>query len=87
MKMYVGEFFLTKPFEEYEKTQVSLVKNISWLDISKLDGFLGEVRVILSSNKLLSNERIEKIIEHIKSRIEFVKHLKQLRENGNGNEM
>lgn len=61
--------------------------NISWLDISKLDGFLGEVRVILSSNKLLSNERIEKIIEHIKSRIEFVKHLKQLRENGNGSEM
>lgn len=85
--MYVGEFFLTKPFEEYEKTQVSLVKNISWLDISKLDGFLGEVRVILSSNKLLSNERIEKIIEHIKSRIEFVKHLKRLRENGNGSEM
>ena len=85
--MYVGEFFLTKPFEEYEKTQVSLVKNISWLDISKLDGFVQEVRVILSSNKLLSSERIEKIIEHIKSRIEFVKHLKQLRENGNGSEM
>ena len=85
--MYVGEFFLTKPFEEYEKTQVSLVKNISWLDISKLDGFLGEVREILSSNKLLSSERIEKIIEHIKSRIEFVKHLKLLRENGNGSEM
>lgn len=84
--MYVGEFFLTKPFEEYEKTQVSLVKNISWLDISKLDGFVQEVREILSSNKLLSNERIEKIIEHIKSRIEFVKHLKQLRENGNDSE-
>lgn len=79
--MYVGEFFLTKPFEEYEKKQVSLVKNISWLDISKLDGFEEEVKEILSSNKLLSNERIEKIIKQIKSRIEYVSKLKQSREN------
>lgn len=79
--MYVGEFFLTKPFEEYEKKQVSLVKNISWLDISKLDGFAEEVKEILSSNKLLSNERIEKIIKQIKSRIEYVNELKQAREN------
>lgn len=85
--MYVGEFFLTKPFEEYEKTQVSLVKNISWLDVSKLDGFVDEVREILSSNKLLSDERIEKIIKQIKLRIEFVKQLKQLRETDNGSEM
>ena len=79
--MYVGEFFLTKPFEEYEKKQVSLVKNISWLDISKLDGFADEAKEILSSNKLLSNERIEKIINQIKSRIEYVSKLKQSREN------
>ena len=25
--MYIGEFFLTKPFEEYEKNQLNLVKN------------------------------------------------------------
>lgn len=79
--MYVGEFFLTKPFEEYEKKQLSLVKNIGWLDISKLDGFEEEVKEILSSNKLLSNERIEKIIKQIKSRIEYVSKLKQAREN------
>ena len=79
--MYVGEFFLTKPFEEYEKKQVSLVKNIGWLDISKLDGFEEEVKEILLSNKLLSNERIEKIIKQIKSRIEYVSKLKQAREN------
>lgn len=79
--MYVGEFFLTKPFEEYEEKQVSLVKNISWLDISKLDGFEEEVKEILLSNKLLSNERIEKIIKQIKSRIEYVNELKQAREN------
>lgn len=79
--MYVGEFFLTKPFEEYEKKQVSLVKNISWLDISKLDGFAEDVKEILLSNKLLSTERIEKIIKQIKSRIEYVSKLKQAREN------
>ena len=79
--MYVGEFFLTKPFEEYEKKQVSLVKNIGWLDISKLDGFEEEVKEILLSNKLLSNERIEKIKKQIKSRIEYVSKLKQAREN------
>lgn len=78
--MFVGDFFLTKPFEEYEKVQVNLIKNINWLDTNKLNGFLDEVKEILSSNKLLSNERIEKIIEQIKSRIEYVKQLKQERE-------
>ena len=79
--MYIGEFFLTKPFEEDEKTQVGLVKSISWLDISKLDGFIDEAKEILSSNKLLSNERIEKITEQIKLRIEFVSQLKQIIES------
>lgn len=79
--MFVGDFFLTKPFEEYEKVQVNLVKNISWLDTNKLDGFTNEVKEILSSNKLISNERIEKIIEQIKSRIEYVKKLKYKLEN------
>lgn len=78
--MFVGDFFLTKPFEEYEKVQVNLIKNINWLDTNKLNGFVDEVKEILSNNKLLSNERIEKIIEQIKSRIEYVKQLKQERE-------
>ena len=78
--MYVGEFFLTKPFEEYEKTQLSLVKKVSWLDINKLNGFAEEAREILLSNKLLSKDRVEKITEQIKSRIEFVSELIQTRE-------
>lgn len=85
--MYVGEFFLTKPFEEYEKKQVNLVKNISWLDISKLDGFTDEVKDILLSNKLLSDERINKIVEQIKSRIEFIIKLRQTRESDNDYQM
>ena len=75
--MYVGEFFLTKPFEECESAQISLVKDYSWLDINKLDGFTNEVEKILKSNKLLSKERITKIIEEIESRIEYIKKLKE----------
>lgn len=74
--MYIGEFFLTKPFDEYEKNQINLVKNFDWFDIDKLDGFVDEVREILSKNNLLSNERIEKIVEQVKLRIEYVSNLK-----------
>lgn len=74
--MYVGEFFLTKPFDEYEKNQINLVKNFDWFDIDKLDGFVDEVREILSKNNLLSNERIGKIVEQVKLRIEYVSNLK-----------
>jgi len=75
--MYVGEFFLTKPFEEYEKKQVSLINNIDWLDEKKLDGFDDEVKEILLTNKLLSQERIEKIIVQVRQRIEFIIKLKK----------
>lgn len=81
--IYVGEFFLTKPFEEYEKTQINLVKDFSWLDMKKLDGFELEVRKILESNKLLSQERIDKITEHVKSRIDYINKLKRDSENNN----
>ena len=84
--MYVGEFFLTKPFEEYEKTQLSLVKKLEWLDISKLEDFPNEVKTILSMDKLLSKERINKIVDQIKLRIEFVKELKKSREVDADNE-
>lgn len=73
--IYVGEFFLTKPFEEYEKVQLDLVKNVKWLDINKLEGFTEEVSEILTQNKLLSEDRINKIIEQIEVRINFVKEL------------
>ena len=83
--MYVGEFFLTKPFEKNEKTQVSLVRNFEWFDIQKLEGFTNEVKEILLNNKLLSQERIDKIIEQIKKRIEFINQLKQSKETNNDN--
>ena len=81
--LYIGEFFLTKPFEEYEKNQINLVKNIDWLDINKLNGFTDEVKEILLSNKLLTNDRIDKIVNEIEKRIEFIKMLKQNLNNKN----
>lgn len=74
--MYVGDFFLSKPFEEYEKMQLNLVKNLEWLDFSKLEDFPNEAKQILSLNKLLSEERINKITEEIKKRIDYLKSLK-----------
>ena len=75
--MYIGEFFLTKPFEDYEENQLSLVKNLDWLDISKLEDFPDEVEAILSLDKLLSKERINKIVNQVKLRIEHIKKLKK----------
>ena len=88
---------IVKSLKNEQKFIVSMISNSSLIDdtiISKmvnewhlsriqitLDGFEEEVKEILSSNKLLSNERIEKIIKQIKSRIEYVSKLKQAREN------
>ena len=79
--MYVGEFFLTKPFEDYEKKQLSLVKSLDWLDISKLKDFPDEVEAILSLDKLLSKERINKIVNQVKLRIEHISKLKKTLES------
>ncbi len=81
--MYVGEFFLTKPFEEYESTQLGLVKNLDWLDVSKLDGFTNDVRNIFMQNKLLSKDRIDRIVELIDKRIEVIVKLKNSLSNNN----
>lgn len=79
--MYVGEFFLTKPFDDYEKTQIRLVKNLDWFDVSKLENFTDEVKDILLTNKLISEERIDKIIYQINLRIEYILKLKKSLEN------
>lgn len=73
--LYVGEFFLTKPFEEYEKKQLKLVTNFNWLDINKLNGFEMEVKEILMKDKLLTSERIEKICLEVSKRIDNLKEL------------
>lgn len=79
--MYVGEFFLTKPFDDYEKTQIRLVKKLDWFDVSKLENFTDEVKNILLTNKLISKERIDKIINQINLRKEYILELKKSLEN------
>ena len=79
--MYVGEFFLSKPFDDYEKTQIRLVKNLDWCDVSKLENFTDEVKDILLTNKLISEERIDKIINQINLRIQYILELKKSLEN------
>lgn len=73
--IFVGDFFLTKPFDDYESFQIKLVDNLDWLDFTKLEGFTDEVREILSKNKLLSEVRINKIIEEIEKRINTLKNM------------
>lgn len=75
--MYVGQFFLTKPFEEYEVSQLSLVENLDWLDISMLEDFSNDVKNILSLNKFLSEERINKIVDQVNKRIDIIRKLKE----------
>lgn len=79
--LYVGEFFLTKPFFEYEKDQINLVKDLSWLNVSKLENFHLDVRKILKTNKLLSIDRIDKIEEQVRLRIQNVIELKNKLDN------
>lgn len=56
--------------------QLNLVKNLNWLDFSKLEDFPNEAKQILSLNKLLSEERINKITEEIKKNWLFKKFKK-----------
>jgi len=51
-----------------------LVKDFKWLDISKLDGFVSDVKEILKRNKLLTLERIDKICMQIQKRVDNVKN-------------
>lgn len=64
--------------------QIGLVKDFSWLDINLLDGFLDDVREILSLNELITKKRIDKIVNEIEIRINYIKNLMN---NYNGDQM
>lgn len=55
--------------------QIGLVKDFSWLDINLLDGFLDEVREILSEDEFITKKRIDKIVNEIEIRINYIKNL------------
>ena len=52
-----------------------LVNDLSWFDLHKLDGFVEELKDILSKNPLLSNERIERIGQTVEKNISRVYEL------------
>ena len=54
---------------------------MDWFDVSKLENFTDEVKNILLTNKLISRERIDKIINQINLRIEYILELKKSLEN------
>ena len=63
----------TYPFYKDPEKQLSLVDDFSWLDISKLEGFINEAKEILTLNKNISEYYISHSIEEMEKRIEYLK--------------
>lgn len=68
----IGTPYKAKPFNSNDKKQLYLVKDLSWFNIDKLDGFDKDIRHILSMNPRLEKERIQKIIDVVNTRIKNV---------------
>lgn len=75
----IGSTYHCKPFKASPEEQLELVDDLSWLDVTRLEGFEHEVEMILRKNPLMDNERIEAISHQVKVRIERVveKYLKK----------
>jgi hypothetical protein len=70
----------SKPFRKFQNKQIELVRDFSWLDLSKLDGIEKDYKDIL--DKVLGNDedsirRIERLCIALKKRIEILKIIKQ----------
>lgn len=75
----IGNTYRSKPFKPAPEEQLELVDDLSWLDITKLEGFEEEVEDIFKKNPLMDEERIQAIVQQIKLRItEVVERKKQL---------
>ena len=76
----IGSSYTSKPFKANPYEQLLLVNDLSWFDLHKLDGFVEELKDILSKNPLLSNERIERIGQTVEKNISRVYELQYQRE-------
>ena len=65
-----------KPFYKDPKKQLSLVDDLSWLDIDELNDFDIVVKNVLMLNDLLSEKYITSIVNEFKLRIKDVIELK-----------
>lgn len=65
----IGKDYNAKPFKKSAEQQLNLVEDLSWLEVSKLDGFVQELKDTLSLNPKIDNDRINRIASAVESRI------------------
>lgn len=69
----------SKPFRKFHDEQIKLVKDFSWLDLSKLDGIEDEYMKIL--NKVIDDEsqnvRNKKLCNALRQRVDMLKEMLQ----------
>ncbi len=67
----------SKPFRKFHDEQIKLVKDFSWLDLSKLDGIEDEYMNIL--NKVIDDEtqnvRNRKLCNALRQRVDMLKEM------------
>jgi len=68
----IGSTYICKPFQSSPVKQLELVDDVSWLDITKLEGFEKDVEDIFRKNPLMDEERINAIVQQVKLRIEKI---------------
>ena len=73
----IGTTYKSRPFKPSFEEQLKLVDDLSWLDMSKLDGFEKDVEDILRMNSFMDEARIKAIVEQIKYRIKKIKSYKE----------
>ncbi|MBO5559067.1 MAG: HipA domain-containing protein [Ruminococcus sp.] len=62
-----------KPFKKTHGEQLKLISDVSWLDLSKLDGIEDEISEILSDEKIskyIDHERANVIVSQIRKRVD-----------------
>lgn len=75
----IGSTYKCKPFKSSSEEQLELVDDLSWLDITKFEGFEQEVEDIFKMNLLMDEVRIKFIVKQMKLRIaKVIERKKQL---------
>lgn len=77
----IGSTYKCKPFKSSVEEQLKLVDDLSWLDITKLEGFEKEIEAIFEQNPLMDQERIKAISTQVQLRINMVIKRKEELEN------
>ncbi|MCR5541397.1 MAG: excisionase [Ruminococcus sp.] len=73
-----------KPFKKTHGEQLKLISDVSWLDLSKLDGIEDEISEILSDDKIrkfIDHERANMIVTQIRKRIDRLSEIVMTHKN------